>query len=269
MKSNTILCLLAAVMAVSCHKDPAVTPVDPIKYGVDGKTPLPEAVDLGLTVNGRSVKWASFNLGAAKEYEFGNFFAWGETEKKDVYDWTTYAYGYYGFSGPLVSRYCMKEDSRYWDYDAAPEGPDNIGVLLLSDDAAQVNLGGNWRIPTDEEWDALYKTKSDKENYSWTKENATDANGTPLLDAEGQPVSGWRITSKKAGTEGNSIFLPAAGEFSGKDRREGVEGSYWSSGLYHDASANCFYFSGEVVLSPFNCSATRCLGYSIRPVYCR
>ena len=53
--------LLAAVFlslaALSCHKDDNTTPV---KYGVDGMTPLPEAVDIGLVVDNRRVLWANF-----------------------------------------------------------------------------------------------------------------------------------------------------------------------------------------------------------------
>ena len=264
MKRTSLLLLLVALASVSCRKDPE--PVNEIKYGIDGKTPLPEAIDLGITVNGKTVRWASFNLGASDEYGFGDFYAWGETEIKTVYDWETYAFGHYSNWGPKLTRYCLKENKDYWDYDAVPEGPDNQGVLLSTDDAAQIKLGKNWHIPSDEDWTALFKTKSDKDHYSWTREKAKDAQGAPLLDAEGQDVWGWRIVSKNPGTEGNSIFLPAAGEFSGEQRREGVEGYYWSSGLYHDVYANAFYFSGDLVSSSLNYSATRCIGFSIRPV---
>ncbi len=83
---------LAALFAlsVSCSKDKKTGNEDAGKYGVDGKTPMPEAVDIGLVVDGKTIKWASFNLGASKEYEYVNYYAWGETEAKDVYSHTNY-----------------------------------------------------------------------------------------------------------------------------------------------------------------------------------
>ena len=44
-------------------------------------------VDLGL-----SVKWATCNIGAINPEEYGDYFAWGEVEPKEVYDWSTYRY---------------------------------------------------------------------------------------------------------------------------------------------------------------------------------
>lgn len=55
------------------------------KKGDAGK--VAEAVDLGL-----SVKWASWNVGASKPEDYGAYYAWGETEEKDLYDWNTYKY---------------------------------------------------------------------------------------------------------------------------------------------------------------------------------
>ena len=76
------------VLAVSCKKDDKPGKgADSGKYGIDGVTPMPEAVDLGL-----SVKWASFNLGASKPEEYGDYYAWGETEVKDEYTVENYSY---------------------------------------------------------------------------------------------------------------------------------------------------------------------------------
>ena len=74
IKKSLFICVAALmVLAVSCKKDDKT---DKGKYGVDGVTPMPEAVDLGLA---SGVKWASFNIGASKEYEYGDYYAWGET----------------------------------------------------------------------------------------------------------------------------------------------------------------------------------------------
>lgn len=142
---------------------------------------VPEAVDLGL-----SVKWASFNLGASKPEERGEFFAWGETEPKSVYSWETY-------------KWCMgTEDSltKYcWDSESGYNGfVDDKDELELCDDAAYVKSNGEFRTPSDEEFLELYIEC----DWTWV----TDYNGTG--------TAGYVISGKKEGYESNSIFLPAA-----------------------------------------------------------
>ena len=66
---------LLVLGAVSCDKDSKKA-----SYGVDGVTPMPEAVDLGIEVDGHKVLFGSFNLGASREDELGDYYAWGETE---------------------------------------------------------------------------------------------------------------------------------------------------------------------------------------------
>lgn len=136
--------------------------------------PVPVAVDLGL-----SVKWASFNLGARSQEEYGNYYAWGATNPE-----TKYKEGY---------------DSKY------PEG----STLNPEDDAAAVNLGGKWRMPTFDE----IKELKDKCRFEWTSVNG---------------ISGARIT----GPNGNSIFFPATGYYAHNLNRvvsTGDRALYWSS----------------------------------------
>jgi hypothetical protein len=135
-------------------------------------TPEHEYVDLGL-----SVKWATCNVGATKPEEYGDYFAWGETTPKDAYDWSTYKWCNGGPS--TQTKYCT--NSSYGTVD-------NKTTLDLSDDAACANWGGSWRMPTRAEQDEL------RNNCTWTW---TTQNG----------VNGYKVT----GTNGNSIFLPAAG----------------------------------------------------------
>ena len=100
--------LMAALMvvgAISCKKDNSGSNDN------DGKVPVPEAVDIGLVVNGKTIKWASFNLGASKEYEYGNHYAWGETEPKSNYDWTTYLLAN-GNEEKLIA-YCPRNKADY------------------------------------------------------------------------------------------------------------------------------------------------------------
>ena len=190
-----------------------------------------EYVDLGL-----SVKWATCNVGASKPEEYGDYFAWGETQPKSIYDLSTYKYcnGSYW----TLTKYCT--DSYYGTVD-------NKTQLELSDDAARANWGGSWRMPTDAELTEL------REQCTWT---GTTQNG----------VYGYKVTSKKSGYTNKSIFLPAAGyrrvsllEFAGS------YGSYWSSSLDSDSPYNAWdvYFHSDNVGRYDN---NRYYGFSVRPV---
>lgn len=162
-----------------------------------------EAVDLGL-----SVKWATCNVGAYAPEELGMYFAWGETEDRFSYSSKNY-------------KYCNGSYSDLTKYNTSSDygTVDNKTILELSDDAARVNWGGAWRMPTYNEWDEL------KNNCTWTW---TTQNG----------VNGCKVTSK---TNGNSIFLPAAGSRNGTSvSGVGSHGQYWSSSLY-ESSPNYAY----------------------------
>lgn len=162
--------------------------------------PIPEAVDLGL-----SVKWASFNMGASSPEEYGCYYAWGETEPKDSYYWQTY-------------KWCNKNINTLTKYntDSSLGIVDNKTRLDLEDDAARTNLGGNWRMPTLVEIQELI----DNCTIEWTVNKG---------------VSGRRFTSKKKGYTNKSIFVPAAGYRSNiASYREGIYGSFWSSTLDPD-----------------------------------
>ena len=138
-------------------------------------------VDLGLP---SGLKWATCNVGADSPEDYGDYFAWGETQPKDYYSWSTYKY----CNGDEYSmtKYCT--DSEYGIVD-------NKTTLELSDDAARVNWGGSWRMPTLAELDELRNTSNC--TWTWTTQNG---------------VKGYKVTSKK---NGNSIFLSAAGYRSG------------------------------------------------------
>ena len=194
-----------------------------------------EAVDLGLP---SGLKWASMNVGASAPEEYGEYFAWGETEPKSNYDWSTYKW----CNGDYIklTKYCM--NSSYWD---SSDPMDNKTVLDPEDDAAHVNWGGSWRMPTDAEWTEL-RTKC-----TWT---LTTQNG----------INGRLVT----GTNGKSIFLPAAG--SRYDTRligAGSYGLYWSSSLFTDGdglgiACSIYFHSGGV----YGDLSNRCGGRSVRPV---
>lgn len=221
-----LFCLSLAVLtllSVSCKKDDKA---DKGKYGVDGVTPLPEAVDLGTVVNGKNIKWASFNLGASKEYEYGDYYAWGETATKSDYSWATYTYANGAYN--KLTKYCPKDKTDYWD--VAGKEPDGEVTLLPSDDVAHVKLGGKWRMPTRDEINTLLALKTN-DDYTWEEWTLpTDENGNEIKDAWGNVVRGIRITRKSTGA---TLFLPASGycfdESIGKNA--GSYGRYWSTSL--------------------------------------
>ena len=185
--------------------------------GEKGTFPV-KAIDMGL-----SVKWASFNLGALKPEEYGDYYAWGEVspdyctlipltwkEGKVPYYISTYKWCM-GESNSMT-KYCVSSDYGFNGFS------DGKTVLDPEDDAATVNWGSTWRIPTEKEWEALLNDV----NFDWTW---TD-------NFEGTGVVGHVVTSKIPGFEGNSIFFPAAGSFSGYNNIDkGFSGYYWSSSL--------------------------------------
>ncbi len=159
-----------------------------------------EYVDLGLP---SGLLWATCNVFATTPEEYGYYFAWGEVVPKMYYGWSSegdYEWGVY--------------NSSYYNFGMTKyTTTDGKTVLDLVNDAAHVNWGGDWRIPTLAEIKELNSNCTTK----WT----TDYNGTG--------VAGRIVTSK---LNGNSIFLPAAG-WRGNSSLSyaGSLGLYWSSSL--------------------------------------
>lgn len=255
MKKLFCLSLTALMLlSVSCNKDDKPGKG---KYGVDGVTPLPEAVDLGLP---SGIKWASFNLGASKPEEYGDYYAWGETEPKSDYSWATYKYANGAYD--KLTKYCPKDKTSYWD--VADKNPDGEVELLPSDDVAHVKLGGKWRMPTLNDIKELLAL-STNEDYTWEKwALAKDANGNEIKDAWGNAVRGIRITRKSTGA---TLFLPAAGYCLGTSIGEsaGSWGDFWSSSLNTDDPNNAYdlYFDSDE--SDWG-SDYRYNGFTVRPV---
>ena len=190
-----------------------------------------EYVDLGL-----SVKWATCNVGATKPEEYGDYFAWGETQPKSNYDWSTYKWC--NGSYDRQTKYCT--DSYYGTVD-------NKTQLELSDDAVRANWGGSWRMPTDVELIEL----SEQCTWTWTTQNG---------------VYGYKVTSKKSGYTNKSIFLPAAGyRYDSSLNYAGSYGYYWSSSLNTGSPYNAcgLYFSSDDVSRDYD---IRFYGHSVRPV---
>ena len=183
-----------------------------------------EYVDLGLP---SGLKWATCNVGATSPEQAGLYFAWGDTT------------GYtseqvFNHEGPFNS-------ARYNSGPAASISTD----LTLEQDAAHVNLGGNWRMPTKAE----YRELIDNCNVVWTN----DYNGTG--------VKGKVFTSK---VNGKSVFFPAAGYGISPVFDVGVYGYYWSASWYSSSNAWCLYFSSRNQYMDY---IYRYFGSSVRGVF--
>ena len=192
------------------------------------------AVDMGT-----SVKWAAYNLGATKPEEYGDYYAWGETQTKSNYRWSTYRWCNGDYN--KLTKYCPTDKTDYWDGEGTPDGK---AVLDLEDDAARANWSGTWRMPTDEEWTEL------RESCAWEWTNLESTNGYKVYCFE----------------SGNSIFLPAAGfRVNYELSSVGSTGDYWSSSLYtgDPDSARRLYFTSDNFYRGYS---DRLHGFSIRSV---
>ena len=147
-----------------------------------------EYVDLGLP---SGLKWATCNVGASSPEEYGLYFAWGETT------------GYTREQVPDVREFIMEE---YEDTLAASISAD----LTLEQDAAHVNMGGNWRMPTKAEYQELF----DNCNDFWTNDYRVTG------------IAGRIFRSKVNGKE---VFFPAAGSCNEYLDFVGSYGYYWSA----------------------------------------
>lgn len=150
--------------------------VDISLYGIGtGDLPpsseIPEAIDMGLP---SGTKWASYNIGATREEDTGNYFAWGETVTKDSFYLENYKF--------FIKRWVFSK------YQCHTEPIDNKSILEPEDDAAYVRFGGKWRIPSCAEFEELMNP--DNCEIVWDKRGED---------------GGYLIKSKKTG---NSIFLP-------------------------------------------------------------
>ena len=201
------------------------TPVLP-----DTPTTDSRAVDLGLP---SGLKWASCNVGATAPEEYGGYYAWGETEEKSGYNWSTYKYC--NGSSNSLTKYCTS--SSYGTVD-------NKTTLEPADDVAAVKWGGTWRMPTRAEQDEL------RNNCTWTW---TTLNG----------VNGYRVT----GPNGNSIFLPAAGSRLGAGLySQGYSGYSWSSSLSSSKGYRAYYLRFESKNFDRSDKYDRYYGLTVRPV---
>ena len=196
-----------------------------------------DCIDMGL-----SVKWATCNVGASSPCDDGDYFAWGEIMPKTAYEWSNYKWCSGSGATFTITKYhpasqnTLRSDKKF--------------RLENEDDAANVNWGESWRIPTLAEWKEL------RSECIWTWSAVAGKRG-------------FVVTSKK---NGNSIFLPAAGNWDGSVLGSaGAGGWYWSSVVDElDNAFNLYFHSNNDILSDndvftqFSCQ--RRFGFSVRPV---
>ena len=167
-------------------------------------------VDLGL-----SVKWATCNIGASVPEEYGHCYTWGETMFKNEY----------------VLDNCTTCRDTIHDISGS-----------ATHDAARVNCGKKWRIPTKDEMTEL----KDKCQWTWIAKNG---------------VPGYEIT----GPNGNTIFMPASGNYMGSSRyNAGIGGLYWTATSPITEKGNAYYLHFDIGRNII--SADRYYGLAIRPV---
>lgn len=242
----------------------------------DGKENGYAYVDLGLP---SGLKWATCNVGAENPWEYGNYFAWGETAQKSIYDWSTYKYG---SSWNQISKYNTESFSgSVFDYKLTIEP---------ADDPVITNIGNGWRLPTNGEYEELIANCYCEwtENYSgsgvsgiivYKVKNTSDKGKAKLKDEDGN-IDVYRINdcdfdivadedyktsiSATYTIQDKHIFFPSAGYYT--DGLKVDVGRYWSSSL---AAGDCYYgmcpsFDSDEVAA--DNAHDRCHGCPVRAV---
>ncbi len=183
--------------------------------GIDVVLSVPghEFVDLGLP---SGLLWATCNVGADVPESIGDYFAWGEIQSKDYYDFSTYQHCNGDFRS--LTKYCSNFRYGYNGF------TDNLTTLEPVDDAATANWNGGWRMPTKEEWQELYQ------NTICTWNTLNDVYGRFFI-----------------ASNGNTLFLPATGFRIEGSLNHTSEGYYWSSSvnMEYPYYAWRFYFNSD------------------------
>ena len=180
------------------------------KVGEDTNIFLPslyKVIDLDLP---SGVLWADKNIGAATPEDSGLYFQWGDTqgytagqvgngEELKAFSWADYKFSIDGSS------------SNFSKYNAS----DNKTVLDPEDDAAHVNMGGNWRMPTLEEYKELclntdiYLVPTEDEEIQGT---AQEQSGTVMINWTSQAEGILKgVKFYKKGDKQTYMFVPASG----------------------------------------------------------
>lgn len=168
-----------------------------------------EYIDLGLPSGNM---WATCNIGADAPEAAGNYYAWAETAPKQTYTTENYPYIRLVIENEdtlrKLTKYCSQSNFGYEGF------RDELESLLAEDDAAAVNWGGQWKTPSEEDYNELF------ENCTITTDTINNVVG---------------LTFKA--TNGNSIFMPAVRYYSDEGLADYACGCYWTSTLATDISS--------------------------------
>lgn len=204
------------------HFSEANQPVDSVK---ENDVYTKNYIDLGLP---SGTLWATKNIGADNPEDYGYYFAWGETKPKSIYSWNTYKW--------YMTKFLLLKMKKYGTVD-------NISELDLQDDAAYVNWGCEWCMPSLEQ----IKELKDKCKWEWTTYKGKN---------------GCIVT----GPNGNTLFLPAAGYRSGTSMKNvGETGVYWQRSRHSTFSSNAYLLSFRSDRIEWD-GDFRFYGQSVRPV---
>lgn len=236
-----IMLTVAVFFAAGCTKTDEPNNDGGSNGGGDGDGSLSgyAYVDLGLP---SGTLWATCNVGADTPEGYGDYFAWGETQPKMVYDWSSYKY-YIGSSST----------ESFLNADSWTKYKEGGAVLEAIDDAATVNWGDGWHMPSCEQWDELVRNTTGV----WTTQNR---------------VKGLLLTA----SNGHSLFLPASSDLKGDNPPDiGRNCMYWSNKLYGGCSYARYFeyydedseYEWDYYLLDFHMEFMgRPTGMSVRPV---
>ena len=187
----------------------------------------PHMIDLGLP---SGTKWACCNVGASKPEDHGGYFAWGETEEKDYYEWSTYLYGTYNYDEDYSNLVDLGRDISGTNYDVA-----------------HVKWGGSWVMPSNNQFIEL----RDNCNSEWTTLNGIEG-------------------MKYIASNGNAIFLPVSGYKRTDELWESNTWAvFWTSqdlGRYFPYQINIDQYGMFTLDAMFRADEGRYEGLSVRPV---
>ena len=211
-------------------KTPDDTPTDAaVRAGLCPDANHPHQIDLG-----EAGTWACCNVGAASPLEYGGYFAWGETMEKEVYSWDEYKY----YLGDLNGNGSGDDEE---------EISDDIGTDICANplrDAATAQWGEAWQMPNVENTKMLAETCA----HEWVTING---------------INGRKFTA----TNGNTIFLPAAGyrrdDYVNKDSEQGY---YWTGTASADSKTLAYNFTLNSERARHSYDWYLILGHTIRPV---
>ncbi len=218
--------------------------------------PVPNnCVDLGLA---SGLLWAKCNMGTTDPTKLGDYYAWAEISTKKKYSGETYKHYKY-------ADYKLKRIKKY-------NAEDGKTVIDPEDDAARVNLGVGYRIPTQEDWKELL------DECNW---QAVTITLPEIMDpSQTKTIARWKVT----GPSGNSIILPMTGgfEFAGGYSHNDKNNTYYTTAnlspaenlpdddKYREAVALTWSFFAESdgsVKYPWFASTRRVFGIVVRPVF--